>query len=261
MNVLNRILLVLTRSVMSPTMLLYIMANKALMKTGNYRASFAIFSPKSFSVVVFFSFVQQHFSFFLWLTYLVYSNWAEFYWAPRQVTTEDNFTTPVTRAAALGLAIRSHPCCHGQKIGLFCPGSAQGRYPGIAAAGRWARTPSPGRLGRSARPDSAPVPQLLCQSWSATRCTRSMCWANLCLPAKYLWMWPASRFIHRNQSSAANTSVRQTIEPLSYCGKEISTYQSRRAFIMPGTGHPWSRCTQLRCDRIPALLWHLFSSH
>lgn len=59
---------------MSPTMLLYIMANKALMKTGNYRASFAIFSPKSFSVVVFFSFVQQHFSFFLWLMYLVYSN-------------------------------------------------------------------------------------------------------------------------------------------------------------------------------------------
>lgn len=61
---------------MSPTMSLYIMANKALMKTGNYRASFATFSPKSFSVVVFFSFVQQHFSFFffLWLMYLVYSN-------------------------------------------------------------------------------------------------------------------------------------------------------------------------------------------
>lgn len=56
-----QILLVLTRSVMNPTMSLYITANKALMKTCNCRASFTTFSPKSFLVVVFFGFVQQQF--------------------------------------------------------------------------------------------------------------------------------------------------------------------------------------------------------
>lgn len=62
-NRLHQILLVLTRSVTNPAMLLHVTANKALMKTCNCHASFTTSSLKSFLVVVFLSFVQQYFSY------------------------------------------------------------------------------------------------------------------------------------------------------------------------------------------------------
>lgn len=62
-NGLHQIPLALTRSVTNPTMSLYIMANKALMKTCNCHSSFTTFSPKTFPLVVFSGLVQQRFSY------------------------------------------------------------------------------------------------------------------------------------------------------------------------------------------------------
>lgn len=62
-NGLHQILLALMRSVTNPTMSLYIITNKAVMKTCNCHGSFTTFSPKTFLLVVFSSLVQSRFAY------------------------------------------------------------------------------------------------------------------------------------------------------------------------------------------------------
>lgn len=115
---------------------------------------------------------------------------------------------------------------------LFCPKSAEGR----GAVAKQTLSSILGHLeGRALNR------QLLQQHSSVTR------WTTTCaehrLPAECCRAMASEQCVHRNQSSAANTSQGQTIEPLAHCGKGITNHQSKSAFTMPGTWHPRSRCT------------------
>lgn len=74
-----------------------------------------------------------------------------------------------------------------------------------------------------------------------------------------LWMWPVSRFIHRNQSSAANTSARQTIEPLILWERKSATsWVQHLQFLVHGIHSSDAHIAQMQSH---SRLEHLFSSH
>lgn len=188
------------------------MAHKALTKTGDCRASFTTFSPKSFLVVVvIFSFVQQYFS--LWLMYLVYHTERVFNERPDRPQTKTTPQLPPPAQQLFGHSVPPRPPETGKQAY-----SAQDLQ---KADTPWSLQPDPEpgspylAIRKGVRDPAQHQPLSFCaradlQPDGLGACAKQTC---VCLQ-NTLWMWPESQFIHRNQSSAANTSVRQTIEPL-----------------------------------------------